>query len=56
VLKVPVGAGPEIREGDLVKVTASTADGTLMGRWYRIKAFPQSGQVTAHRYPIEEAS
>ena len=56
VLKVPVGSGAGIRPGDRVRVTASTSDGSLVGRWYRIAAWPQPGQVTAHRYPLEEAS
>lgn len=56
VLKVPAGAAPLVREGHLVRVTASSIDGTLVGREYRVKAFPQSGQVTAHRFPIEELS
>lgn len=54
VMKVPVGAAPLVRKGDLVKVTASTVDGALVGRWFRVKALPQSGKVTAHRYPLEE--
>ncbi|MCA0379816.1 MAG: DUF6093 family protein [Actinobacteria bacterium] len=56
VLKIPVGGGPAICKGDLVKVLSSSADPSLAGRWFRVKAWPQSGQVTAHRYPIEEVS
>lgn len=56
VLKVPIGAAPDIREGNLVRVTASTVDPTLVNREFRVKAWPQSGQVSAHRYPLEELS
>lgn len=56
VLKVPVGSGADIRPGDTVRVTASTSDGSLVGRKFRIAAWPASGQVSAHRYPIEEWS
>ncbi len=56
VLKVPVGSGADIRPGDRVEVTSSTSDGSLVGRSYRIAAWPQSGQVTTHRYPLEEWS
>jgi len=56
VLKVPVGSGADIRPGDRVLVTASTSDESLVGRSFRIGAWPAAGQVTAHRYPIEEWS
>lgn len=56
VLKVPVGSGADIRPGDRVVVTASTSDGSLVGHSYRIAAWPAAGQVTAHRYPLEEWS
>lgn len=56
ILKIPVGAGPNIRAGHLVRVTASTVDASLVTREFRVKAWPQSGQVSAHRYPLEELS
>lgn len=56
VLKIPTDSGLDIREGHLVRVTASTIDGSLVGREFRVAAWPQSGQVTAHRYPLEELS
>jgi hypothetical protein len=58
VLKVPVESAPDVRAGDEVLVSASTADGSLVGRRFRVKAWPQtqSGQVTAHRFPLEELS
>ena len=43
VLKVPVGSGAAIRPGDRVVVTASTSDGSLVGRSFRVAAWPQSG-------------
>lgn len=56
VLKVPVGAANAVRAGDEVLVSASTVDGSLVGRRFRVRAWPQSGQVTAHRFPLEELS
>ena len=42
--------------GHYFEVTASLADPSLVGRRYRVKAPPQSGQVTSHRYPVSEES
>ena len=56
VLKLPAGVAHQVRKNDLVKVTGSTVDGMLVGRWFRVKSLPQSGKVTAHRFPIEEAT
>lgn len=56
VLKVPVGSANAVRPGDEVLVSASSVDGSLVGRRFRVKAWPQSGQVTAHRFPLEELS
>ncbi|MBL5975368.1 MAG: hypothetical protein D3X82_16870 [Candidatus Leucobacter sulfamidivorax] len=57
LLKVPAdGSGAAIRAGDGVHVLASKVDGTLVGRWYRVRALPQSGHVTAHRFPLEEVT
>lgn len=36
-------------------VDASTADTSLVGRTFRIKGLPQSGQTTALRFPLEES-
>jgi hypothetical protein len=55
VVKVPIGA-PRIPVNDLIVVNASTSDLLLVGREFRVKAAPQSGQVTSHRYPVEELS
>lgn len=55
VLKLPVAVG-SVLTGHVVRVTASSSDPTLVGRWFRVKALPQSGQVTAHRYPLEEVT
>jgi hypothetical protein len=38
-----------------VVVDASTADAAMVGRTFRIKGLPQSGQTTALRFPLEEA-
>jgi hypothetical protein len=38
-----------------VIVDASTADTSIVGRTFRIKGLPQSGQTTAFRFPLEEA-
>ena len=53
---VAVGSTPDVAADHFVRVTASTADSTLVGRVFRVTGLPQSGQVTAHRYPIEEMS
>jgi hypothetical protein len=55
VVKLPVGAAL-LHEGDEIEVQASTADSALIGRVYRVKGSPQSGQVTSHRYPVEQLS
>lgn len=53
---VAVGATPNVREGDVCTVTASTIDAGLVGRKFRIEGLPDSGQVTAARYPVSEGS
>lgn len=53
ILKVPTDAAL-LPVGDLVTITASTADANLIGREYIISGPPQAGQVTSHRYPIKE--
>ncbi|MCU1441134.1 MAG: hypothetical protein JWP85_2131 [Rhodoglobus sp.] len=53
IVKVPV-AEAIIPEGTIILVTASTSDASLVGRKYRVKAAPQSGNVTSHRYPVVE--
>jgi hypothetical protein len=52
---VPITA-PRIPTGALIVVNASTVDGLLVSREFRVKAAPQGGQVTSHRYPVEELS
>lgn len=54
-VKVAVGSTPNVREGHFCRVTASTADVSLVGRVFRIAGWPQGGQTTSHRYPVEEA-
>jgi predicted amidohydrolase YtcJ len=55
-IHVAVGATPLVGVNTLWRVTASTADPSLVGREARTKGLPQAGQVTAHRYPVEEAN
>ncbi len=55
MLKLPTSVGGVVK-GHVVRVTASSSDSTLVGRWFRVKSLPQSGQVTAHRYPLEEVT
>jgi hypothetical protein len=55
VLKMPLSA-PILAVGWVVRVSASAIDQSLVGRRYRVTAPPQSGQVTSHRYPVEEVS
>lgn len=52
-LSIPTGS-PALFEGDEVHVTASTVDDLLVGMTARIAGVPQSGQTTAHRYPLKE--
>ena len=40
--------------GHWFEVVASTVDESLVGRRYRIKAAPQAGRTTSHRYPVVE--
>lgn len=56
VVKIGVGAAPNVRVGDVAEVTASTVDASIVGRRFLIEGIPESGQVTAHRYPVSEAS
>lgn len=53
---VSVGATPLVVVNTFWRVTASTVDPALVGRVFRTKGSPQQGQVTAHRYPVEEVS
>jgi hypothetical protein len=53
---VAVGSAPDVRTNHFVTVTASTADPALVGRVFRVTGNAQSGQVTAHRFPVEEVS
>ena len=53
VVKVPVSA-VLIPEGAEFVVLTSSVDAHLVGRVFRVKGSPQSGQVSSHRYPVEE--
>lgn len=53
IVKIPAG-GVVIPEGATVQVTASTVDPALVDRFYTVTGAPDMGQVTAHRYPVEE--
>lgn len=55
ILKVPSGT-VRLTEGDAVFVVSSEVDDILIGRWYRISGSPDSGQTSAHRYPLTELS
>lgn len=55
-ISVGVGSTPTVNSDFMCRVVDSSADTSLIGRKYRVKGFPQSGQVTAHRYPVEEVS
>jgi len=39
-----------------VEVTASSVDGSLVGRRFTVSGRPQAGQTTAARYPVKEGS
>lgn len=51
-LSIPFGS-PLLRDNDEVLVTGS-GDPILVGRRFRVQGYPVAGQVTAHRYPLEE--
>ncbi|MGW9268330.1 DUF6093 family protein [Microbacterium sp. NPDC055599] len=51
-LSVPFGT-VLLRDNDEVLVVGSD-DPVLVGRRFRVQGFPVAGQVTAHRYPLEE--
>lgn len=53
---VAVGATPNVAADHFVKVTSSSVDASLVGKTFRVTGLPQSGQVTAHRYQLEELS
>lgn len=53
IVKVAVGATPNVAVNTFWRVTASTSDASLVGRVFRTKGLPQAGNVTAHRYPVE---
>ena len=53
-LSVPWGS-PRLFIGDEVECTGSE-DPILIGRRFRIQGNAQSGQTTAHRYPLQEIS
>lgn len=55
VLKVPVTA-PRLAVSAVVTVLSSSIDPGLAGRKFRVRGRPASGQVTAHRYTVEEIS
>lgn len=54
-LSIPTGS-PPLPEGYGVRVTASSSDGLLIDRFYKVEGAPQSGQTTSHRYPLSELS
>lgn len=51
---VAVGA-VEAVPGVFVRVVSSSVDAGLVGRVFRVSDRPSMGQVTAWRYPVEEA-
>jgi hypothetical protein len=53
---VAVGSTPNVRVDHFVVVLASTVDPSLVGRKFRVSGNAQAGQVTSHRYPVEEVS
>lgn len=55
VVSLPSGT-VSVPTGHLVRVDASASDSALVGRFFRVKGPAQSGQTTAHRYPVVEES
>jgi len=56
MVKVAVGSTPDVLPDHFCRVTASTSDASLVGKKYRVAGESQSGQVSAHRYPVERVS
>lgn len=54
-VKLPAKA-PVLEEGDVIEVTESELDASLVGRKYIVRGAPDAGQVSAHRYPVTELS
>lgn len=52
-LSVPFGS-PLLKDNDEVLILSSEDDQILVGRRFRIQGYPVAGQVSAHRYPLEE--
>ena len=52
---VPVGAFAA-RPGDVITITASATDATLVGRSYRVTATQLKTMATAYRLPVEEVT
>lgn len=55
VVSVP-SAADLVPTGGLVRVDGSSVDVSLVGRMFRVDGPAQSGQTTAHRYPVVEES
>lgn len=55
IVSVPHGT-PPVQTGSMIRVDASAADATLVGRMFTVDGQAQSGQTTAHRYPVVEES
>lgn len=55
IVSVPYGTRP-IPTGAIVRVDASAADAALVGRVLTVDGQAQTGQTTAHRYPVVEES
>ena len=53
---VASGSTPNVVVNHLWRVTASTADTSLVGREFRTKGLPQAGQTTSWRYPVEQVA
>lgn len=53
VLSIPVGS-PRCFDGDEVEVSASTDDGVLVGRRFKVQGSTVAGQTSAHRYLLQE--
>ena len=55
VVSVPHGT-VAFPTGAVVRVDSSSVDDGLVGRMFRVDGPAQSGQTTAHRYPVVEES
>lgn len=56
LLALPISTSGSVRPNDLVTITASENDPTLVGRTFRIAGGHHQSHATARRFPVTEVS